>query len=286
MHIIGPVFLVCSFVCCVFNIFSLIILLRTIDLRKKQFYCLALYLSISDAVIGFETISFYFINQYTEFTQLPLIITCTILKAFIAGTMIFSLVQVLMICFERLNATLQISNVNLKRITSNKAVGISFIITHLYTFTVPVVEFLQNGNPCDIKSTLLRFLIFDFSVIILTVAIVTIYFLIIVRIVMQNKKMQAFVEPLASKNNSEQDIKESTKRRKKNIITLGFIIIIALTSTMPRFVTSGIALYLGNTAAITKSLEISNHFMLINPLMDPVIYILRIKEYRQRLRCK
>jgi hypothetical protein len=55
---------------------------------------------------------------------------------------------------------------------------------------------------------------------------------------------------------------------------------------MPRCVTSAIALYLGNTTAITKSLEISNHFMLINPLMDPVIYILRIKEYRQRLRCK
>ena len=286
MHIIGPVFLVFSLLCFVFNILSLIILLRTIDLRQKQFYCLALYLSISDAVIGFETISFYSIDQYTEFTELPLIITCTILKASIAGTMIFSLTQVLMICFERLNATLQISNVNLKRITSNKAVGISFIVTHLYTFTVPVAEFLQNGNPCVIKSTLLRFLIFDFSVIILTVAIVTIYLLIIVRIVMQNKKMQAFVEPLVSNNNSEQDIKESTKRRKKNIITLGIIILIALISTMPRCVASAIALYLGNTTAITKSLEISNHFMLINPLMDPVIYILRIKEYRQRLRCK
>jgi hypothetical protein len=108
MHIIGPVFLVFSFLCFVFNILSLIILLRTTDLRQKQFYCLALYLSISDAVIGFETISFYSIDQYTEFTELPLIITCTILKASIAGTIIFQETQVQLYAFLNLFLTINI----------------------------------------------------------------------------------------------------------------------------------------------------------------------------------
>jgi hypothetical protein len=31
------------------------------------------------------------------------------------------------------------------------------------------------------------------------------------------------------------------------------------------------------------SLKISNHFLLLNPVLDPVIHVLRIREYRDRL---
>jgi hypothetical protein len=68
------------------------------------------------------------------------------------------------------------------------------------------------------------------------------------------------------------------------VLTLGAIILITLAANLPRCVTSSYILYSGLHVRTSISLKISNHFLLLNPVLDPVIHVLRIREYRDRLK--
>jgi hypothetical protein len=75
------------------------------------------------------------------------IFTCVMLvKHLIAGTVLFSLLQVLFICLERLNATIRTPSRMLK--TSNIAVGIALVLIHLYVLIRYFVGISIGPRPC------------------------------------------------------------------------------------------------------------------------------------------
>jgi hypothetical protein len=58
---------------------------------------------------------------------------------------------------------------------------------------------------------------------------------------------------------------------------------ISSTNTKLNFAVVDTLHILGPSVKTSISLKISNHFLLLNPVLDPVIHVLRIREYRDRL---
>ena len=75
---------------------------------------------------------------------------------------------------------------------------------------------------------------------------------------------------------------------KRNIVTLVIIISLALIAYIPRelylfiFHASGLA---HNESSI-KAIEMLNTTVMINPLFDPVVYLIRMRVLRNELKCK
>lgn len=278
----------------VLNVLSFIILLRSTTLRKKRFYCLALYLSISNAVIGLEFLMFIIVEAYLKSALAVITYTslCTIVKVLCAGTVLFSIYQKLTICLERFNATLQISNRVLKQLTSGKAITLVFVVAHIYPSMAPITEHIRNENTCVVLSSTVRILAFEIPAMLLTILTVGFYSLTIARVIRRHNKNQIAIAPTSSCSQSQQGPqgqsghgKESTKRMKRNVFTLGFIIVLGLVSILPICCTSLIAILNENTASTTTAMKYGNQFLFINAICDPIVYTLRIRQFRQKLQC-
>ena len=74
-------------------------------------------------------------------------------------------------------------------------------------------------------------------------------------------------------------------RTRNNVITLGLIFSVSIVAVLPRSILV-FYFYVGNKCAITCTLTMifNNFFLLRNPVADLVIFVLRIKTYRQHLR--
>lgn len=294
MAMMAPFCFLLATLAVVLNVLSFIILLRSTALRKKRFYCLALYLSISNAVIGLEILMFIIVEEYLKTTLAVITYTslCTIVKVLCAGTVLFSIYQKLTICLERFNATLQMSNRVLKQLTSGKAITLVFVVAHIYPSMAPITEHVRNENTCVVLSSTVRILAFEIPAMLLTILTVGFYALTIARVIRRHKKNQISIAPTSSSSQGQQGSqsqtghgKESTKRMKRNVFTLGFIIVLGLVSVLPRCCTSLIAFLNENTASTTKAMQYGNQFLFINAICDPIVYTLRIRQFRQKLQC-
>ncbi|CAC5369585.1 unnamed protein product [Mytilus coruscus] len=74
------------------------------------------------------------------------------------------------------------------------------------------------------------------------------------------------------------------KRFRNNVITLGVIIVITYVSVLPKCVLSSIMLAAPGLMLDKPKLHLIKGFLLINSLLDPYIYILRIKGFREKLK--
>ncbi|CAC5369584.1 unnamed protein product [Mytilus coruscus] len=74
------------------------------------------------------------------------------------------------------------------------------------------------------------------------------------------------------------------KRFRNNVITLGAIIVITYVSVLPKCVLSSIMLASPGLMLDKPKLHLIKGFLLFNSLLDPYIYILRIKEFREKLK--
>ncbi|CAC5364002.1 unnamed protein product [Mytilus coruscus] len=216
---------------------------------------------------------------------------CTILSHLTPGTILFSLLQTLFICLERLNATFAISNRILKQLTSNLSVGIGFIITHVYVLLRCIVELLDGeGNSdkpkgCDPTYTFQKeFLLFnEIPNVVLVTVITSCYIAIIVRMVKQRKNL---TEPEGLTDLQIKQNKKSALKMHRNVVTLSCIVVITLCAILPRCI---YGLYFQSRpdpyARVSSVHEAVNVILLLNPLFDPFVYILRMKEFRDRLKC-
>lgn len=272
--------IICS-VCMILNTASVFILATTKKLKNSRFKSLVLFLSVSDLSTGIEFLSHVVLNIFNK-GQEPVLYTCLVLKHLICGTVTFSLFQTLMICLERLNATSRVKNRLLRKLTQIRSVIISFVVIHVYSLLHLAYDVTRGPRPCSVSSTanMSFVLVVDIPVGLLILLIIIVYSVVIVRIVNQHKKVQNMAT-ITTRNNN----KSAVRLMHRNVSTLGAIICVTLVANVPRCVTAFCSLYTGPTTNTLRWLKISNHFLLLNPVFEPVIHVLRIREFRERFMC-
>lgn len=76
-----------------------------------------------------------------------------------------------------------------------------------------------------------------------------------------------------------------SRRFFKTVITLGILISILLMSMMPKIIHGFAAIRNPLNEKLIRALTISDLILFLNPLLDPVVYVLRIRSFRQRINC-
>ena len=272
-------FLICSFAL-VINVCSIVVLYKTKTLNKTRFYFLVLLLSISDSTISIHYI-LHTVFNYMDDGSDTYLYGCMIFKQAIGGTFGFSIFQILMICLERLHATFTSEIKILRKLTSNTTVGLAFFMFPIFNI-IPLIIEMQNGpHPCvvDYSARPLYVISVDCPVILCLCLIISIYFVVIVRIVKKQRKVldNTFAISIAQQN--------TLKRMKRNAVTLGIIILVTSISFFPREMIAIWVSLTGKTEGKLHLMILGNHLTLINPLIDPIIYILRFKQIRDLLLC-
>lgn len=274
-------FMICS-ICFITNICAICILCTMKKLRKSRFHFLVLFLSISDSCIALQFIIHSVINYINTGTD-GYLYGCMILKHSIGGTIGFSEIQTLLICFERLHATFNREVKTLKKITSNASVVISFLLCQLYTFIPLIIEVSYGPQPCTVAYTTRRLYVLTLDVPLLfsAVTIVFVYSIVICRI---KRRKILVVNSMTSAEIIKK--KNAMMRMKVNIITIGIIITVTFISVFPREIIAIYCTFSEQTEFVLNLVLVGNYLTLLNPLIDPIIYIARFKEVRDMVRCK
>ncbi|CAC5382566.1 unnamed protein product [Mytilus coruscus] len=213
---------------------------------------------------------------------------CGLMIHLIAGTIVFSLIQTFLICLERLNATFAIPSKLLTFMTNNITIGICFLLTHLCTISAFIVAEVKaddqhKHNGCHHEFTMQNttHLFFDVPNGILVCLITICYVVVIVR-------MKRHLNQLISVDTfSETQIKQRRKaifKMRKNVITLSIIIVLTICGILPRTIYGLYSQSIGEPSS--DIINITNNLLLLNPLFNPFVYVFRIQEFRNRLKCK
>lgn len=269
----------------VFHTCSLIISGTSKELTKSRFLQLALFLSLSDCALGLEIIYFH-VLQYLKNGGDAYLLQCMAITNIIGGTILSSLLQTLLICLERLHATYPIKLKILEALTGNKAVGICFASCHCFGLVRFGITTIGGPVPCDDKYTINPIMLFsnDLIVIILIITISVCYIVVIMRLLKQQKSIGLMLTGVSENQRSRANT--SSLRMRKNALTLGMIIILTVIATLPRTITGMYSYAVGGSEKAISVMWLTNNIMLVNPLVDPFIYIFRIKRCRDRLTCK
>jgi len=280
--IVFPLLTIC---CIILNACSLVILFRTIILKKKTFFRLLMLLSISDIMIGLEALLHgTIIKRFIPLDQNKKEYVCAILTSLSIATWLFSLFQVCIICIERFNATLKTPRTTLTHMTSNLFIGLGFVVFHLYPIVFRIFEFSQHAPSCDTAPTTLQIFLLDIPAVLLVTVIVALYIIVIIRILRQHNKIHG-TSPVINIGSHQNQPSMAYKRMKKNVLTLGIIISISIIAIAPRAIASITSLIMGNNPENIRSVLITTRLMILNPILDPIIYVLRMKKFRQQLAC-
>ncbi|CAG2211704.1 unnamed protein product [Mytilus edulis] len=254
------------------------------ELKKNRFLVLAMYLSLSDSALGLEFI-YHNILVFMNSQGVSFQYQCLIIQHLVGGTIMSSLIQILLICIERLNTTFSTKKEILVIVCSNKGVLLYFILSHCIVLLRFGMATIDGPVPCDPKNTTTTLLLFshDIPCLFIVVAIISCYSVVVYRMI----RSRSFVH--GSRMTESQVVKKKAKdiRTRRNAVTLGLIIFVSLVTVLPR---SMLVFYynMGKKSAITATLTLifNNFLLLLNSVVNPVIYVLRIKKYRQYLRCK
>lgn len=265
----------------VIHLVAIAIIFRKKKFLVNRFVRLVLYLSISDVVMLTEYIAMTTLFQikYENYNGIDNN-ACIVLKYVIAGTIQFSMLQILLICFERLNATFVQPKVILKIVTGNTSLVVLLLVTHglaAYYAIYKVNYGRKNGDPvgCDPSYSMQRNFILkaDSAGIILLTLIATFYVITTIRILKRYSKVNINV------NNIQ--LQHRKTMLKKNILTLTLIVMVTLCSLIPRTSYGVYILVNGFSTSSHAIIRGMNNLLLLNPLFDPFIYVYRIKHLRK-----
>lgn len=273
---------VCIF-CVLINLGSIFILMISNRLKKSRFHALVLFLSISDLCIAFLIIVLLSLQSINSGEPVTLY-GCMILKHLAGGMLGFSLIQILLICFERLQATFTTKLTAIKKLTSKTAVSVYFVVCQLYTL-IPLSYEVINGPRqygCSVFYTLNKLYVITLDIPLLGTmcAILVLYIIIIYRITIQKNR---FLRQHFGSNSTNQTRKrkEELNRMKLNMTTLGMIIALTSVSIVPREIVAICSLF--QEIPESELIKITHSLLLLNPLFDPLIYVLRIPEVKNKI---
>ena len=225
------------------------------------------YLSLSDCALGIEIVYFH-VLQYLKHGGHAYLLQCMAITNIIGGTVLSSLLQTLLICLERLNATYPIKLKILEALTGNKAVGICFGSCHCFSLVRFGITTIGGILPCDDKYTINPIILFsnDLIVIILIITISVCYIIVIMRLL----KLQKYIGLILTGVSENQGARRNTSslRMRKNALTLGMIIILSVITTLPRTITGMYSYAVGGSEKAISVMWLTNKIILVNPLVD------------------
>lgn len=270
------------------HVCSIYVSITSKDLKKNRFLVLALYLSLSDCAVGLQFMYHGFLNLLNSgFQNSAYLYQCMILKHLACGTVISSLLQTLVICLERLNATFTTKKRFLMILTGNPSVAFYFVMSHCIALVRFGVETVKGPVPCDGLQTITMTFILSHDVLSTTIlmSVITCYSIVVYQMVKQQKMVDIQKGALSAWQITKK--KRNGIRMRNNLITLGLIIIITSITVLPRSFVGFYAYSVAGPEKVSDLIMVVNTvFLLFNPLFDPLVYVLRIKKYREFLRCK
>ncbi|CAC5374880.1 unnamed protein product [Mytilus coruscus] len=250
------------------------VLKKSSKLRKSRFEKLVVNLSISDILFLVEVITYVLLKEFDTGLGIPYKYTCLSVINLTAGTYIFSLFQCFLICLERLNATFAVEITAIRGITSNKGVAVGCIVCHLGAvlqtlieiFVIPDSLSVCNTSASAIKTALVipMTLLCSFTILI--------YLMTIVRVYRRQNN-----HPGSSNNTL---LEQMTTRALK---TLSVVITITLLANIPSCIIAFYSEFFGRTENITRWIFYCNTLIMINPLIDPIIYVFRLQDFRDHI---
>lgn len=275
--------LILSLIALTINLLAVGFLLRSKNLKKSRFNTLVLYLSISDCCLLVQIILHTFFEHVFEDTAAGLY-GCMGMKHSIGGTVCFTEWQMAMICMERLQATFQHEIPILKKLTSARSLGISFVASQLYSFVPLAYEISQGPQPCHASYTLRPSLKYSIDIPLFCTywALVTLYGVIIYRMV---KIIRKWTTELETGHTLTRNRLNNIKRMKMNMVTLGIILAVTTLAVLPREICAIVSTFVAHNEFLQKFIQFGNYVLLLNPLIDPFIYVLRIEEVRKKVSC-
>ncbi|CAC5424621.1 F2RL1 [Mytilus coruscus] len=273
----------------VVHVFAAVALAKTRELTKNRFFRLGLFLIISDACVMVEyawhTLAMNTNNYNTDGAHQG---QCLVLKHFIPAAIQSSLSLTILMCLQRLNATLRTPKQILKVLTSDIAIGLGFLFPHIYFLCRCILEFVDKTQrvqfpPCAPKyNTQKRFLLFADVPNSLFVAVIAICYVVVILRIIRNRRQVNVIGNLSDLQLQQK--KKAALRMRYNIITLSCIIMVTACSMLPRTL---YGLYTNLTGTTNEEIvRVTNNLLLLNPLVDPFIYIFSIKEVRRQLKCR
>ena len=286
--------LVASIFLLILHTFSLTILIcRRKTLGKNTFYRLVLYLSVSDACFGIEfiysSLIYHFSNHNWTYIYQDIIVT-----NLLGGTIVFSIFQTWQIYIEQLNATFAARKRHLTALTSTRTSGIGCIVCHLFTIfriAADISKYKNTKPKADEISAAVNgvfYITVEFPGTLFLASNAILCILLLHRIRCQNKKIHQSNGIITEQQHRQ--IKNNQLRIKQNMITLVILLFLAFISFAPRVMFVSFMLMTENTESAywINIIHDTNFLLMVKPLFDPFVYILRIESVRndvKRLLC-
>ena len=256
------------------NVTCIAALLKSVKLQKSRFHFLTLCLSVGD----FSTIMFVIIlltNSALETFGWNLSYLCSISSSFAYCSVLFSLFQALSICIERYFATSVKNRIPklLSKIFMTKKMMLAFyFICVLYTITILYGNGFTFKNGCAENQYSSEYFLFkELPLVILFLSTIILYGIIMKRL----RQMLTRVSP-GNQIISELHYAQRLMRLKMNIITLGLLLVTLTFGVLPRII-----LALSGPA---QSGNYGNICLLLSPMFNPIIFVLRFPEFRNILK--
>ena len=263
------------------HVLAAVTLAKTRKLAKNRFFRLAFYLIITDACLMIEYVWKVITTNIKDFSiDGPHQYHCIVMIHLCPAAILCSLLMTFSMCLHRLNATFTTPKRVLSALTSNLTIGLGFLFIHVYVLLRCVLELLNPRVPlpCDpLYNTQKSFLLFvDVPFAILISLIACCYIVVIWRI----RTNQYIMEIATLSVEQIQQQRKASLRMRYNTITLSCTIVVTACAILPRTI---YGLYVNVSDNINSEIiQASNNLLLINPLVDPFIYIFRIKEIRSQ----
>jgi len=318
------IFLFISIGISILNISCLVVLAKERKLKEKRFNTLTIFLSISDAATGLLSAVMSFHSIHYNLTGNSLAPFCVITISLIVTTILFSLIQTLWIWVERLIATFPTVRNPCRNVLIVLLTIVIFILCGCVSFPASIACGNIWSESCAATSvygknwiTILKIYLPIYLIIV--VCIVVTYISVICRLYKSWKRVhptigaQLAVRPYMntdintislsatqttgitdSNSNSEygttsakyQRTQSGMQRIWRMTITLGLLIMVMLLSVMPRIILGLLVIAHPFNMRVHTALSVSDLFLFINPLFDPIIYVLRMRSFRQHLKCR
>lgn len=263
-----------------------VMLAKTRKLAKNRFFQMAFLLIITDACLMIEYVWLTVIMNTHDlgldgFHQTHCLVFAHLLPAAIQC----SLLMTLCMCLHRLNATFTTPKRVLNILTSNIAMGVGFVVIHVYDLLRCVLELLDDFVllPCGPQyNTEKSFLLFIDGPNAVFVLLIACCYIVAIWRMRKNRYLVNETESLTQQQIQQR--KKASLRMRYNLITLSCIIVVTACSILPRTL---YGLYINVNDNINGDINrATNNLLLLNPLLDPFIYIFRIKQIRCQFVCK
>ena len=264
------------------HILAAVTLAKTRKLRKNRFFRLAFYLIITDACLMIEYVWKVITTNIYEFSIDGLHqYHCIVMIHLCPAAILCSLLMTLSMCLHRLNATFTTPKRVLSALTSNITIVLGFLFIHVYVLLRCVLELLNPRVPlpCDpLYNTEKSFLLFIDVPFAIFVSLIACCYIVVIWRIRTHQYLVMEITTLSDEQIQQQ--RKASLRMRYNMITLSCIIVVTACAILPRTI---YGLYINVSDNINaKIVQAANNLLLINPLVDPFIYIFRIKEIRSQ----